>query len=115
MDSKIYVGCCGAYCKTCSPYVLGNCKGCKLGYDTGERNINQAKCKMKLCCFRDKGYVTCADCTEINTCEIIGEWYSHDAYKYKKYKQAVDFIKKYGYKEFIKIADTWKNAYGKYK
>ncbi len=115
MDSKIFIGCCGAYCKTCRPYITGQCKGCKLGYDTGERNIKHARCKIKLCCFKDKKYSTCADCPEIASCEIIGAWYSRNDYKNKKHKQATDFIKKHGYQDFIKIADEWKSAYGKYK
>ena len=28
------------------------CKGCKIGYDTGERDIAKAKCAMKVCCVR---------------------------------------------------------------
>jgi hypothetical protein len=36
-------------------------------------------------------------------------------YKYKKYKEAIEFIRKNGYNKFIKIADTWTRQYGKYK
>ena len=46
-----FIGCCAAYCKTCPPLILGQCKGCKLGYDDGERKIAKAKCKIKVCCF----------------------------------------------------------------
>jgi hypothetical protein len=42
MNSKRYIGCCGAYCKTCKPFIEGACKGCKIGFDTGERGINKA-------------------------------------------------------------------------
>ena len=48
------IGCCGAYCKTCPPLIENYCKGCKLGYDTGKSDINDAKCKMKVCCFKEK-------------------------------------------------------------
>ena len=113
MDSKIYIGCCGAYCKTCKVYLEGYCKGCKLGFETGERDINKAKCKLKLCCFRYNKFDTCADCSDLESCNITGSFYAHNGYKYKKYKQAIEFIKKKGYSKFIKLADKWKGAYGK--
>jgi hypothetical protein len=110
---KRYIGCCGAYCKTCKPYIEGFCKGCKLGYDEGERDINKAKCFMKVCCFKEKMLETCADCPDYLKCKIIHNFYSKNGYKYKKYKQAIEFIRKNGYSRFIKLADKWKGAYGK--
>ncbi len=115
MDSERYIGCCGAYCKTCKVFTSGMCKGCKIGFDTGERDINKAKCKIKLCCFRDHKLKTCADCSELESCKIMAEWSNHKGYKYKKYKEAIEFIKKNGYKKFIELADKWKGAYGKLK
>jgi len=32
-----FIGCCGAYCKTCPPLIQNYCKGCKLGYNTGQK------------------------------------------------------------------------------
>jgi hypothetical protein len=113
MDSKRYIGCCGAYCKTCKAYLEDYCKGCKLGFNTGERDINKAKCKIKLCCFRDNNLDTCADCSNLESCKIINSLYSHYGYKYNKYKESIEFIKKNGYSEFIKFSDKWKGAYGK--
>jgi hypothetical protein len=113
MNPRRYIGCCGAYCGTCKPYLEGFCKGCKLGFDTGERDINRAKCRIKLCCFRDKKYDTCADCPEFESCDIIGGLYAKNGYKYRKYKQAVEFIRKNGYPKFIEFADKWRGAYGK--
>jgi hypothetical protein len=113
--SNIYIGCCGAYCKTCKPFTVGYCKGCKLGFDTGERNIEKIKCKIKACCFKDKKLDTCADCIILPNCSTIGEWFSKKGYKYHKYKQAIEFINENGYATFIRIADKWSNAYGKYK
>lgn len=110
--TKRELGCCGAYCKTCPELKKGFCRGCKLGYEDGKRDINRAKCKMKLCCFRDKGFETCADCSDYNTCNVIQDW-SKEGYKYKKYKQSIEFIKKNGYDEFFNKADKWKNCYGK--
>jgi hypothetical protein len=112
--SKILIGCCGAYCKTCPALINKSCRGCKLGYDTGNRDISKAKCQMKVCCIKKK-YETCADCSDYSTCEIIQEFYNKSGYKYKKYKQAIDFIRENGYPKFIKIADNWKNAFGKYE
>lgn len=113
MNSNRYIGCCGAYCKTCKPFIVGFCKGCKLGFDTGERDINKAKCKIKVCCFKNRKLDTCADCSDLNSCKIIGDWHSKKGYKYKKYKQAIEFIKGEGYPTFIRLADKWNGAYGK--
>ena len=110
------IGCCGAYCRTCRAYTSGgNCLGCKLGYDTDGRDINKAKCKIKLCCFRDRGLETCADCPEYNSCDIINGLYNKNGYKYSKYRQATEYIRINGYKKFIAIADRWKGPYGKYR
>lgn len=113
LNPRIYIGCCGAYCKTCKPYIEGFCKGCKLGYDAGERDISKAKCKIKLCCFGDHEFATCADCLSLESCDIIGDWFAKNGYKYKKYKQAIEFIKENGYQRFIRLADKWNNAYGR--
>jgi hypothetical protein len=108
------IGCCGAYCKSCRASVKGNsCPGCKLGYENGERDINQARCKIKVCCFRDRQFETCADCNEYSTCKIIHGWYGKNGYKYGKYRQSMEFIRKNGYEKFLHFADVWKGPYGK--
>ena len=108
------IGCCGAYCKTCRTSITGShCKGCKLGYENGERDINKARCKIKLCCFRNKKLETCADCQDYATCRIIHSFQDKSGVKYKKYRQSIEFLQKNGYEEFIKIADNWKGPYGK--
>ena len=62
------IGCCGAYCKTCIQHQREkypnekSCHGCKIGYENGVRNINRAKCQIKICCYKEKGLQTCADC-----------------------------------------------------
>ena len=115
MNSERYIGCCGACCKTCKVFVADICKGCKIGFDTGERDINKAKCKIKLCCFRDRKLKTCADCSKLDSCKMIAEWFNHKGYKYKKYKETIEFIKNNGYRKFLELADKWKGAYGKLK
>lgn len=107
------IGCCGAYCGTCRAFKEQTCKGCKLGYENGKRDISKAKCKIKVCCI-NRNYNSCADCPDTLTCQTINEFYGKKGYKYAKYKQAIEFIKLNGYDEFIKIADKWTNAYGKY-
>lgn len=98
---------------TCKPFKEKACKGCKIGFDTGERDIDKAKCKIKICCFKEHVFDTCADCPEFESCNIIASWYSKNGYKYKKYKETIEFIKTNGYSEFFKTAEDWKNAYGK--
>jgi hypothetical protein len=107
------IGCCGAYCGTCRAMKEERCKGCKIGYDTGERDIGRAKCRIKVCGIR-KGYQSCADCPDVPTCPTLNEFHGKNGYKYTKYMQAIAFIRQHGYPEFLKIADTWTNAYGKY-
>ncbi|MFC1950858.1 DUF3795 domain-containing protein [Chloroflexota bacterium] len=108
------IGCCGAYCKTCRTSSTGSaCRGCKLGYESGERDINKAKCKIKLCCFRDRGFETCANCEDYPSCDIIHTFHDKSGTKYRKYKQAIDFIREHGYYEFLNSADGWTSPYGK--
>ncbi|MCE5187976.1 MAG: DUF3795 domain-containing protein [Eubacteriales bacterium] len=107
------IGCCGAYCKTCKVYVQGLCKGCKTGYDTGERDISKAKCAIKVCCIR-RGLSSCADCEAYGDCGMVSAFYAHESYKYKKYKQATEYIRAQGYEAFLRNADCWNGAYGAY-
>jgi hypothetical protein len=109
------IGCCGAYCKTCPAWTTKFCRGCKLGYKDGKRDINKTKCKIKACCFKERKYETCADCKDYPKCKIIQDFYSKKGYKYKKYKQAIEFIRENGYPKFLKIANKWKCQYGKYE
>jgi hypothetical protein len=112
-DPRLEIGCCGAYCKTCRPLKEGACRGCKLGYESGERDINKSKCRIKVCCFKEKKLMTCADCPEMSSCRTVNDLYDKVPYKYKKYKQSVELIKKNGYSRFMEMAACWKNAYGK--
>ena len=107
------IGCCGAYCRTCREYTDGICRGCKLGYESGGRDINKAKCKMKVCCFKERGLETCADCPDYPSCGVIRGFHDKSGYKYKKYSQSMEFIRKNGYARFIKAADKWNGPYGK--
>ena len=108
------IGCCGAYCKTCKVFTAGACRGCKIGYGPGGRDLGKAKCAMKVCCMR-KGYQTCADCAEYTACETLQAFYRKNGDKYRKYRQATAWIRARGYDAFLAVADRWTNAHGKYE
>lgn len=108
-----FIGCCGAYCRTCKAFKEKVCRGCKIGYPD-ERNLLRAKCKIKVCCITKK-YISCADCENYDKCEIIQDFHNKDGHKYKKYREAIIFIMNNGYEKFIRIANEWKIQYGKYK
>ena len=59
-----YLGCCCSYYMPCSEFTIGNCHGCKIGYDRRDRDINRTKCKIKMCCFKERKLETCADCSD---------------------------------------------------
>lgn len=107
------IGCCGAYCATCPPLNDGTCKGCKLGYDDGKRDLRAARCAMKRCCLMDKKTDTCADCPDYAECRIIHEFFLKNGYKYGRYKESLEYIRKYGYPAFLEAAQSWKRAYGR--
>ena len=114
MMTILEIGCCGAYCKTCRASETGSvCRGCKLGYADGERDINRARCRIKLCCFRNRGLETCSDCVDYPACDVIRGFQDKSGTKYKKYRQALDFIRAHGYPEFIRVAEDWHGPYGK--
>ncbi|MEX1307127.1 MAG: DUF3795 domain-containing protein [Eubacteriales bacterium] len=108
------IGCCGAYCGSCRAYRDKTCKGCKLGYADGTRDLKKAKCKIKRCCV-GKGYISCADCLAYDRCETIQRFHQHEGYKYGKYRKAIALIKAKGYDEYLKIAKKWTHAYGKFE
>lgn len=69
---------------------------------------------MKICCMNNN-FITCADCDKYPSCEIIQNFHNKNGYKYKKYKEAIIYIRRNGYKKFLEIADKWSMQYGKYK
>ncbi len=113
-NTKEDIGCCGAFCGTCKVKKEKLCLGCKSGYLSGERDITKAKCKIKICCITKK-MVTCADCTELDGCSITQGFYTKNGYKYKKYKQAIDYIRNNGYSIFLNQTKKWTMQYGIYE
>lgn len=69
---------------------------------------------MKLCCFKDRQFETCADCPDYSSCDIIQNIYNKSGYKYGKYRQSIEFIRYNGYLRFIEIADNWNGPYGRF-
>ncbi len=111
----VLIGCCGAYCGTCPALKDKSCKGCTLGYDDGMRDIRAAWCAMKRYCLMEKHLFTCADCPECGSCETIQGFFAKNGYKYKKYRESLEFIRQHGYPAFIAAACSWKRAYGRLK
>jgi hypothetical protein len=50
------VAACGLYCGACHRYKKGKCPGCA-------ENVKATWCKIRTC-TKEKGYHTCAECTE---------------------------------------------------
>ncbi|HUU74798.1 MAG TPA: hypothetical protein VMW63_01775 [Methanoregulaceae archaeon] len=94
-------------------WSAGVCKGCKLGYDDGKRDIRAARCAMKRCCLIERKLETCTDCPEYVDCPIIQGFFAKKGYKYKKYRESLEFIRKYGYRAFLESTRSWKGAYGR--
>jgi hypothetical protein len=110
---KTYIACCGAYCKTCKPFTDGYCRGCKIGYESGERDLGRAKCEIKICCFKNNKFETCSDCKKYPNCSIFNNRFRIGSYNHKKYQEALSFINKHGYDKFILMANKWKSSTGK--
>ena len=112
--SLIEIGCCAAYCGTCRALRDGTCRGCRTGYDTGGRDIDKARCRIKVCCIHRLGIArTCADCPDCLTCDTLQGLYRKNGYKYRKYRESLEFIRAHGYDAFLEASDKWKGAYGK--
>ncbi len=112
-DLKNYITCCGCYCKTCRAFRNNSCRGCRLGYETEERDINKAKCAVKICCFKEKGLATCADCKEFSDCKKIVKRFKIGSYDYKKCQECIMYIKENGYNSYIMNAEKWKGPWGR--
>jgi hypothetical protein len=112
------IGCCGAYCRTCINWQKEKypnertCLGCKIGYESDNRDSGKAKCKMKVCCFVERKLETCADCPDY-PCETLESFWKKNGWKYKQYKKQIEFIKQYGYDKYLNNADKWQRAHGK--
>ena len=96
INQNRHIGCCGAYCKTCRTFNEGLCTGCKMGFVSKNSDIDETECPIEVCCFKEKKLETCADCKDFSECKMISDFHSKKGYKYKKLKQAIEFINKNG-------------------
>ena len=84
-----------------------------MGYETGERDLAKARCKIKICCVgKLGGGCTCADCAECVRCKVLQGFYGKTGYKYKKYQESLEFIRANGRAAFLTIARKWKRPCG---
>ena len=65
--------------------------------------------------MKDKNLSSYAEYCEVERCQTLNEFYDKNGYKYKKYKEAVYFIREEWDNNFLGIADNWTIQYGKYK
>jgi hypothetical protein len=70
---------------------------------------------MKRCCLMTKKVSTCADYPDYEGCRTVQGFFGKNGYKYKKYRQSLEFIRKSGYPAFSTVARSWKCAYGSLK
>ena len=108
-----YVGCCGAYCKTCMG-PKNPCKGCRLGYEDGTRSVLRSRCKIKRCCLIEKELPTCMECEEFESCDVLQTFYNHPRARtaHQKVRRAAEFIRKHGYNRFEEVAGDWIGSKG---
>ena len=85
-----------------------------MGYEAGKRDLSRAKCETKICCFKERMLETCADCADF-PCEVLEKFWSKNGWKYKQYRKQLEFIRQYGYEEFVNRADEWKGPFGRLK
>jgi len=113
--SEDQIGCCGAFCGSCREMTEGRCPGCTAGYESGDREIAHARCKIKICCIGKLGSnSTCADCPDFPRCNILQDFYGKTGYKYRKYGESLEFIRTNGYAAFLIAAKRWKRPYGRF-
>jgi hypothetical protein len=106
------IGCCGANCGTCRSFIIGQCVGCKLGCDDGTRNLKVSKCEVKRYCLGKGTLVTCADCDDYPKCRRIRAFHVRKGSKYADYRRPVDYIRRLGYRRYLRMARLWKGPYG---
>jgi len=106
------IGCCGANCGTCRSFDLGDCKGCKIGYDDGTRNLGASKCGVKRCCLAKETLATCADCEDYPSCKRMRAFHIKKESKYAGYCRPIDYIRRFGYRKYVRMAARWKGPFG---
>lgn len=64
-DDAELVARCGLYCGTCGAYLKEKCSGCAGDEKAGWRKAHS--------CSKERGYRTCAECTDFNSFEDCGK------------------------------------------
>ncbi|MGD2206418.1 MAG: DUF3795 domain-containing protein [Anaerolineae bacterium] len=62
------IAACGLFCENCGSYRRGRCAGCADG--GGFKG-----CKIRIC-VTDRGYTTCAECDEMESCQHLHSFVS---------------------------------------
>lgn len=62
------VAVCGLFCGNCGNYQRGRCKGCAV-------QAWLKGCRVRACAF-ERGFATCAECEEMETCRILNNFIS---------------------------------------
>jgi hypothetical protein len=62
------VAACGLFCGNCGKLQRGRCEGCVV--QPGLR-----RCRIRACAF-ERGFATCAECEEMETCKILNNFIS---------------------------------------
>lgn len=102
--TKKLIACCGLNCETCDAYIATmqdddalrretaekwqkmfnapaidfksiNCTGCR---GDGVQFAHCSECQIRIC-TGNKGYETCADCAELDTCKLIAQIHQYSA------------------------------------
>jgi len=55
------------------PIELINCTGCR---EEGVKLAHCAECKIRTCAI-SKGFQTCGECSELDTCQIVAQVHQH--------------------------------------
>jgi hypothetical protein len=94
------IGCCGIDCGLCPRFYTegkSKCPGC-VGPNFFEKH---PPCAIVTCCFKDKGFETCAECNMF-PCEKMEKWDRADSFvTHRKAIINLKDIKNNGIKEFI--------------
>jgi len=94
------IACCGLDCCLCPSFQssgASKCPGC-MG---PEFNLKHPSCGIASCCVKNKGFETCADCSEM-PCERLKGWDLGDSFiSHKRSLENLRFIKQKGLSSFL--------------
>ncbi len=62
------VAVCGLFCGNCGKLQRGRCKGCTV-------QAGLKGCRVRACAL-ERGFTTCAECEEMETCKVLNNFIS---------------------------------------